>query len=370
MRNRRDELDALRTGFACEMSWEQMDGEGCRRFCAACQRPVLDLAQMTPAAIRGHLQASRGDLCGRLTRSGGRLVVATAPTPAGWERERPPRRVHAVAAGLVAAWLSAAAAEAAEREPAAAVETQPGADRTEPASRAAQSLVPGALGGIVADDQGGPLPGVSVLLRSSTDGREQATVTDAHGAYEFSALAAGPYRLVATLEGFLTVDYDGITVTTGRRVQADVTMQFGGESVTTGAMVVVAQPLRVAFDNSDLVVVAVAGRSRVVERDGDMAEVMTELRSRERGQGHGATPVASSPHRVRRQRGCAARARRPRRGTRVLGLPRAQRRRGDGAADTFEAVDFRHQAARRRSARRLSRASRGAATRRAARRAA
>src|SRR6185436_5715831 len=75
MTSRRERLHRLRTGFQCHASWEEMAGDERRRHCAACRRDVLDVAQLSPREIAAHLQASRGDLCGRVTRRGDRLVM-------------------------------------------------------------------------------------------------------------------------------------------------------------------------------------------------------------------------------------------------------------------------------------------------------
>ncbi len=69
-------LNRLVIRSECRTTWEQMTGDGVRRFCAECEREVFDFAQMSPTRIRAHLQASRGQLCARLTRQDGRLVTA------------------------------------------------------------------------------------------------------------------------------------------------------------------------------------------------------------------------------------------------------------------------------------------------------
>src|SRR5712675_176515 len=58
------------------------------------------------------------------------------------------------------------------------------------------------LHGVVADESGGVLPGVTVVA-SSEDGRVVATgVTDEVGRYAFQGVPAAPIRLTFQLEGF------------------------------------------------------------------------------------------------------------------------------------------------------------------------
>src|SRR5258707_10087862 len=64
------------------------------------------------------------------------------------------------------------------------------------------------LHGVVADESGGVLPGVTVVA-SSEDGRVVATaVTDEVGRYAFRSIPAVPVRLTFQLEGFSTAVVD------------------------------------------------------------------------------------------------------------------------------------------------------------------
>ncbi|HXM71041.1 MAG TPA: hypothetical protein VN970_07890, partial [Thermoanaerobaculia bacterium] len=100
MANRSEKLNGLVIGFECSTSWEGMKADGPRRFCAECRRQVFDLERMTPEEICGHLQASRGKLCGRLTRRDGRLAMAREMEPLESSRPWAPRRASTIAAGL------------------------------------------------------------------------------------------------------------------------------------------------------------------------------------------------------------------------------------------------------------------------------
>src|SRR5258706_15406578 len=116
MTTRSERLNRLMIGVECKTSWEGMEGDGPRRFCHECRRPVYDLAQMTPRQIQGHLEASRGNLCGRLTRAAGRLVMAAEPPVPQPEPSWVRRRASAVAARPGAARRRARAGEARPRQ--------------------------------------------------------------------------------------------------------------------------------------------------------------------------------------------------------------------------------------------------------------
>lgn len=89
----------------------------------------------------------------------------------------------------------------------------------------AQEVTTGTIEGIVADPQGGPLPGVTVTL-TSVQGTKSAT-TDANGTFKFSYLTAGTYGLTATLQGFNTVERQNLTVSMSTKVRLDVVLSPG-----------------------------------------------------------------------------------------------------------------------------------------------
>jgi hypothetical protein len=279
MPNRSEKLNALVIGFECRTSWEEMKGDGPRRFCAECRREVLDLERLTPEQIYGHVQASRGKLCGRLTWRDGRLAMAREMEPLESARPWAPRRASAIAAGLVAAWLSASHAEARTSETAAAVAgAGEGAAKREPApARRATSTPRAALRGRVTAN-GRPLEDVAVVARNVLDGRESTASTGTDGTFTVSALPSGIYDVEGSREGFSIDPHRAIVLQAGEQRRADLTAEADTETVLLGAVAVEADPLRKVYDTSDLVVAAVVGSSVVVGRDGPQADVVTDLR--------------------------------------------------------------------------------------------
>jgi carboxypeptidase family protein len=279
MANRSDKLNGLVIGFECSTSWEEMKADGPRRSCAECRRQVFDLERMTPDEICGHLQASRGKLCGRLTWRDGRLVMAreTELLEPSWSWA--PRRASAIAAGLVAAWLSASPAEAQTSEAAAGVvDSGEGTARREqaPARRAASTPRAALRGRVTAD--GRPVADVAVVARNVLDGRESTASTGDDGTFTMAALGAGIYDVEGAREGFSVASQGAIGLQAGEQRRVDLTAEADRGSVTMGAIVVTAEPLRQAYDASDLVIAAVVGPSVVVGRDGPQVDVVTDLR--------------------------------------------------------------------------------------------
>src|SRR4030042_4826131 len=68
-----------------------------------------------------------------------------------------------------------------------------------------QSRETGAIVGTAFDEQGAPLPGVTVTLSSPSLMGTRAFVTDQEGNFRFPALRPGTYTVKAELQGFKTV---------------------------------------------------------------------------------------------------------------------------------------------------------------------
>ena len=91
------------------------------------------------------------------------------------------------------------------------------------------------IAGVVTDNTGGILPGVTVEASSPALIEQSRVVfTDSSGAYRVIALNPGEYTVTFSLPGFSTVIREGITLTATFSANVDATMNVGGieETVT------------------------------------------------------------------------------------------------------------------------------------------
>src|SRR4051812_5854955 len=115
------------------------------------------------------------------------------------------------------------------------------------ANAAAQSG-DGSLRGIVNDEQGAAMPGVTVTATSPQAIAPSVAVTDASGEYRLTNLAPGTYTLTMELAGFSTVRREGVVLRAAANFQVErVVMRVGGleESITVSGrspMVEVSNP--------------------------------------------------------------------------------------------------------------------------------
>ena len=100
----------------------------------------------------------------------------------------------------------------------------------------------GALDGVIVDQSGAVLPGVTVKVVSVKMGTSRTTVTDEKGMFRNPLLPVGDYELTAELNGFQMRKLSDIQVTVGQTLSVRVEMVVGSMSETvtvTGASPVV-----------------------------------------------------------------------------------------------------------------------------------
>ena len=90
----------------------------------------------------------------------------------------------------------------------------------------------GSISGTVADSSGAIVPGASVVLRESSTGIKQSTVTTSAGVYSFVSVAPGSYDLTVTHAGFSTAVQQKVPVTVDQASQINVALSPGAVNET------------------------------------------------------------------------------------------------------------------------------------------
>lgn len=90
------------------------------------------------------------------------------------------------------------------------------------------------LRGRVVDQQGGMLPGVSIVVRHQDSGLFRETTTSADGTFLMSAMTPGMYEVSAELASFKKHTQRDVRLEVGRTVQVELKLEVGGltEAVT------------------------------------------------------------------------------------------------------------------------------------------
>ena len=85
----------------------------------------------------------------------------------------------------------------------------------------------GELTGIVKDQAGSPVPGVTVTVIEIATNRQHVVITTREGVYSAPSLRPGQYRIDVALNGFKPIRREGIGVHTGEKARLDFVLEVG-----------------------------------------------------------------------------------------------------------------------------------------------
>lgn len=95
---------------------------------------------------------------------------------------------------------------------------------------AARGQVSAALSGVVKDQSGAVVAGVTVTAKNDDTSAIRATATDSAGLYQISALPVGQYEVRANKSGFRDEVRTGINLVVGQEAKLDLDLQLGTSS--------------------------------------------------------------------------------------------------------------------------------------------
>ena len=96
----------------------------------------------------------------------------------------------------------------------------------------AQAVAVGSVSGVITDQSGSAVPGVTVTMRETEKGTSHATTSDPEGRYNFPTLPTGPYRLEAQGKGFKDYVQTGIVLQVAANIVQNIQMQLGSVTET------------------------------------------------------------------------------------------------------------------------------------------
>ncbi|HLG55238.1 MAG TPA: TonB-dependent receptor [Vicinamibacterales bacterium] len=105
----------------------------------------------------------------------------------------------------------------------------------------AAQIATATLAGVIRDETGGALPGVTVTVRSAATGAVRTATTDSSGRYRIAALEPGEYGVRAELANFRPVVRTGVILTVGGTTDVEIAMSVG--AITEQVTVVTQAPL-------------------------------------------------------------------------------------------------------------------------------
>src|SRR5687768_6095371 len=85
----------------------------------------------------------------------------------------------------------------------------------------------GAINGVVTDQSGAIIPGVTVTVRNLANGRVVTTLSGGDGTYVARPLEPGRYTVKFELPGFSSQELANVNVLLGQTIKLDTSMQVG-----------------------------------------------------------------------------------------------------------------------------------------------
>jgi hypothetical protein len=234
-----DQLERLRIAVPCQAAWEGMAGDERVRHCTLCSLNVYNFAEMTRNEVRELLMRTEGRVCARLyRRADGTVLTRDCPTGLRAVRQRASR----VAAALIAAVCSLPAfafgARTCEKP-----RLKTNGSRVKLEIERVATPQPAAFTGVVRDEWGTPIPGVTIAVRDEAASRELTAVTDVNGAFNIASLNDGLYRIEVTLVGFRPVTMEHLQLKASEVTHARVALRLDATTTTITVGAIAADPM-------------------------------------------------------------------------------------------------------------------------------
>jgi hypothetical protein len=173
----------------CSENWADMKLHDAGRFCAGCQKTVVDFTGMTDRELAEFLRKSKGKLCGRLTNS---QLHTNFEIP---ERTSSLIR-YILPISLPALFISAEASSQPLKHltPMVVLKNQQAEKNSEPVKSQGQTFL---VSGSVVDENGKPIPHSTVLIKGTRNG----ALADREGQFMLSIDSAA-LTIVVTALGY------------------------------------------------------------------------------------------------------------------------------------------------------------------------
>lgn len=269
-------LGQLSIPSPCSADWSDLVGDGRRRYCEHCDKNVYDFSKMTATEAVALLSTLRGRVCARIAWRPDGTVLTEEPLPVLPVLRR---RASPFASVAVTTLITITASPAGRPPAQAAGIVQTSLDAGTPVlDQSPQSAAAAAsIGGTLFDQNQAVIPGARVSLINQASGETRVVTSSDIGEFHFSGLSEGAFTVRVESPGFATSDTQGVKLAARQEQRVDVTMQVVEVTHPSGALVSLPRPLRMLYNESNLIVVARIGESKPVEREGEARRFKTTL---------------------------------------------------------------------------------------------
>jgi FOG: Ankyrin repeat len=232
----------------CGEDWEKMRGDDRVRFCSHCNLNVNNLSAMTHKEALKLIRESEGRLCVRYVKN----PKTNAPVFAD-KLYQIARRAR-IAAGILGASLSLSVLSYAQGGIARVnLSEEPQKSSLKKSFKDETESAPGKVSGVIRDSAGAVIPNATVTITNLKTGWNATGTSDENGFYQFESVPQGAYKIQASFAGFENA-VRKISVTAGKEVVTEISLETGEQFVTVGAVAFVEfiNPLHRAVSENDL----------------------------------------------------------------------------------------------------------------------
>lgn len=149
----------------------------------------------------------------------------------------------------------------------------------------------GTIKGLVEDNEGTPLPGVSVTATSPSLQGSQSFITTDKGVFRFPSLPPGIYEIRAEIEGFQIVKRPNVIVSVGKSIDITIVMEL---SLITEEVIVTAPSPMIDTKSSKIAVNYVPDLIRNLPIDRNLSAIINLAPGVVGGTSHGGTDRANT----------------------------------------------------------------------------
>ena len=215
-------LDRIRIASPCPITWEQMVGDNCVRFCNHCRLNVYNLSELSKDEAEALLVSTEGRLCARLyRRSDGTVLTKDCPVGLQALRRRMARTAAAVFA-LIGSFSSVVSGQTVKSRQDSCT-TQTGITR--------RNIVSGEtlLTGTVVDPSGAMVAGATVTLENVRSKETQEAISTDEGQFQFVGMGAGEYSIQIKSPGFRNYRIEALQIANNEMINLKVTLSVNLE---------------------------------------------------------------------------------------------------------------------------------------------
>jgi hypothetical protein len=226
-----DFLDRMRIASPCSVGWERMSGDEKVRYCAECKLHVYNISEMSREQVASLIASKEGRICARLyRRADGSVLTKDCPVGLRALRQRVSRRAGAALTAVLSLCSVVFAQTKAQEDKTCtriiALKIKKTTDNDEQ----------GTFKGVVLAEVGIVIPGATVTLIDELTGKSLTTTSADDGAFQFTDLATGTYRLEINSAGFKPLKQEHLAINSKDALQVTATVQIDEATALSGVV--------------------------------------------------------------------------------------------------------------------------------------